>query len=123
MAAKCKCGGRFIFSSYVKEADPINAGRWECKSCSKSFLQRRRKPKLPKTKQVNSSSGSTFNPLQAGIAIAEYIRSLEDQVAELRSCVSDRDALQTQVYSLQERLNELKLSNTNLIHIPIGRGK
>ena len=121
MAANCKCGGKYEFTP--TPTYPTNSGRWKCSVCIKGFDQKRRKPKLPKAQQVNSSSGSTFNPLQAGIAIAEYIRSLEDQVTELRSCVSDRDALQTQVYSLQERLNELKLSDTNLIHIPIGRAK
>jgi len=119
MAANCKCGGKF---KYFKWSSPENhaesSGFWECQKCNKHFEQKKRKPKTQ-----SKGPSSSFNPLQAGIAIAEYIRSLEDQVTELRSCVSDRDALQTQVYSLQERLNELKLSDTNLIHIPIGRGK
>lgn len=119
MADKCKCGGKFIFHSYGK-SDLSYIGEWKCDSCSKKFAQKKRQSK---PNQVDSSSGSTFNPLQAGIAIAEYIRSLEDEVAELKSCVSDRDDLQKQVYSLQERLNELKLSDCNLVHIPFGRGK
>jgi len=119
MANLCKCGGKFKFQKFPNH--DTFSGQWSCSSCQKSFFQKKCLPKQAPSKPAHSDS--TFNPLQAGIAIAEYIRSLEDQVAKLRTYVSDRDALQTQVYSLQERLNELKLNDTNLIHIPIGRGK
>ena len=123
MPQPCKnCGGKYTFNALDKKTDPLHAGMWACESCGNQYLQRRRKPKhkngIPK--------GQSFNPLQVGIAIGEYLRKLETEVAELKECVEDRDRLQKQVYSLQEKVNEYKLNSTTdtkMIHIPLGIGQ